>query len=51
MLKFKIWVKHEDKFGMLLQLLKVQFNANNYSVEGLDIESEKEYISFLILHN
>lgn len=48
MLKLKIKVQDEDKFGLVLQLLSQQLHKELYKIESLDIESDKDNIYFLL---
>ena len=47
MLKFKIRVRDEDKFGILLQLLKSRVHSNLYSIENIEVDN-KNYMFFII---
>ena len=48
MLKLKIKVQDEDKFGLVLQLLSQQIHKELYKIQSLDIESDKDNIYFLL---
>lgn len=47
MIKVKIRVADEDKFGILLQLLKQRIHSNLYSVENIEVD-DKNYMFFMI---
>lgn len=47
MLLLKIRIRDEDRFGILLQLLKSHVYLNVYSIENIDTE-DKNYMFFII---
>ena len=48
MLKLRIRVQDEDKFGLVVHLLSQQLHSNLYSITNLDINSDKDNIYFLL---
>lgn len=48
MIKIEIPVQHEDKFGILLQLLNQSFHKNKYSIENIEIADEANKMFWII---
>jgi hypothetical protein len=48
MFKFKIPIEDEDKFMVLLQLVRSRIDTRHFDVAALEIESDKENLCFLV---